>query len=109
MDGDAPRAAESTLLRLEGRDALAVLHRLSAAFLDDLVPGQARATLFCDFRGRLLHRVIVVVTSDRAVWLLRDDAPGAALAAHLDHHVFREDVRVSDLGAGRWVRTVPGG
>ncbi|HET7224900.1 MAG TPA: hypothetical protein VFK69_04210 [Candidatus Eisenbacteria bacterium] len=99
----------STLLRLEGPDALPVLHRISTAFLEDLVPGQARATLFCDFRARLLHRAIVAVASDGAVWLLRDDAPGFTLADHVMRHVFRERVTVTDRGAGRCVRAVPGG
>src|SRR6185503_4212916 len=63
--------------------------------LADLAPGQARATLFCDFRGRLLHRAVVAAEKD-AIWLLRDDAAGAELAAFLDRHVFRDDVRIED-------------
>jgi tRNA-modifying protein YgfZ len=100
---EAAAAAAMTLLRLEGRDAPDLLHRISTAFLTDLAPGEARATLFCDFRGRLLHRAIVGMTSDHVVWLLRDDAPPEALAAHLDRHIFREDVRVRDAGPGRTV------
>src|SRR5580765_8374234 len=85
-----------TLLRLAGRDALAVLHRISTQHLERLAAGETRATLFCDFRGRLLHRAVVTVTSDHAVWLLRPDAPGDELAAFLDRHVFREEVRIED-------------
>jgi folate-binding protein YgfZ len=106
-----PATAESratTLLRLEGRDVLEVLHRISTQFLSDLQPGQARATLFTEFRGRLLHRAAVAVTSDGAVWLLRDDAAGDALAAHVERHVFREQVRMANAGAGRTVQRVPG-
>jgi folate-binding protein YgfZ len=88
----------STLLRLGGRDALSVLHRISTQKLDSLAPGEARVTLFCDFRGRLLHRAVVARTAD-AVWLVRGDAPGAPLAEHLARHVFREDVRIADLSA----------
>jgi folate-binding protein YgfZ len=88
--------SDSTALRLEGRDVLTVLHRISTQFLADLPRGGARATLFCDFRGRLLHRAVVARTADDAVWLLRDDAPGASLAAWVDRHVFREDVRIDD-------------
>lgn len=86
----------STALRLTGADALALLHRIGTNAVADLAPGQARATLFCDFRGRLLHRASVGVASDGAVWLLRDDAPGASLAAFLDRHIFRDDVRIED-------------
>uniref|UniRef100_A0A832I2K9 Aminomethyltransferase folate-binding domain-containing protein n=1 Tax=Eiseniibacteriota bacterium TaxID=2212470 RepID=A0A832I2K9_UNCEI len=94
--GAAPPA--SAALRIEGADALAVLHRISTARLDDLVPGAARWTLFCDFRGRLLHRAAVAVTED-AVWLLRPDAAAAELAAWVDRHVFRERVRLVDASA----------
>lgn len=91
----------STVLRLEGADALALIDRISTRSLADLAPGQARWAPFCDFRGRLLHRALVAVTSDRAVWLLRDDAPGLPLAAAVNAHVFREDVRIG-VGDTRW-------
>lgn len=101
--------ARSTLLRLSGRDALDVLHRISTQTLLDLEPSRARATLFCDFRGRLLHRAIVARAGD-SVWLLRDDAPVDALLAFVDRHVFREDVRLEPGdGAGASVTTVRGG
>ena len=99
---------ETTVLRLEGRDALDLLHRLSASLLSDLAPGACRAALFCDFRGRLLHRAVAAVTRDGAVWLLRDDAPGAELLAFVERGVFREDVRVADQGA-RWSACTAGG
>jgi tRNA-modifying protein YgfZ len=96
----------STALRLTGADVLAVLHRVTTQKLDDLAPGEARTTLFCDFRGRLLHRAAVVHAPDGAVWLLRDDAPGAELAAAVDRVVFREDVRIEDRSAALPVRLV---
>jgi folate-binding protein YgfZ len=99
-------ATRGTLLRLAGRDALDVLHRVTTAHLADLVSGQARWTLFCDFRGRLQHRALVTVAADGAVWLLRDDAPAESLVAAVDRAVFREDVRIEDRGAGRFVRRV---
>jgi folate-binding protein YgfZ len=93
-----------TVLRLEGRDALDVVQRISTQQLEDLAPGAGRTTLFCDFRGRLLHRAVVARTTDGALWLLRDDAPGVELMAHVDRHVFREDVRILDLSSQWSVR-----
>jgi len=87
--------ADSTVLKLEGRDVLDLLHRVTTNRLDDLATGAARGTLFCDFRGRLLHRAVVARLGD-TIWLLRDDAPAAPLLAHLDRQIFREDVRVTD-------------
>jgi len=97
---------DSTALRLTGRDALSLLHRIGTNAVADLAPGQARATLFCDFRGRLLHRALIGASADGAVWLFRDDAPGATLAAFLDRHIFRDDVRIEDRSeqlSVRWV------
>src|SRR5262245_17989965 len=87
----------STALRLTGRDTLALLHRVTSNALEDLQPGEARATLWCDFRGRLQQRAIVAVTSSREVWLLRADASGEELASVLDKSIFRDDVRVEDV------------
>ena len=89
----------TTALRLSGRDTLPLLHRVTSNALADVAPGQARATLFCDFRGRLLHRAVVAVTRDGAIWLLRADAPGDELAAAVDKSVFRDDVRIEDRSA----------
>jgi folate-binding protein YgfZ len=86
----------TTALRLTGRDTLPLLHRVTSNALEDLGRGEARATLWCDFRGRLELRAIVAVSSDGAVWLLRADAPGHELAAALEKSIFRDDVRVED-------------
>lgn len=104
-----PAGADSggALLRLAGADALDLLHRLSTQSLSDLPPGGARMALFCDFRGRLLHRACVARTADSVTWLLRDDAGAEELIAFLDRHVFREDVVLEDASAGHRVRLVP--
>jgi folate-binding protein YgfZ len=101
-------SAASTALRLSGRDVLAVLHRVTTQKLLDLPPGDSRTTLFCDHRGRLLHRAVVVHAPDASVWLLREDAPGAPLAADLDKAVFREDVTIEDRSDALPVRLVEG-
>src|SRR5262245_14132362 len=87
----------STALRLTGRDTLPLLHRVTTNALEELGPGEARATLWCDYRGRLQQRAIVAVTSGGEVWLLRADAPGDVLATVLDQSIFRDDVQVEDV------------
>jgi folate-binding protein YgfZ len=86
---------DATTLRLTGRDALSLLHRISTQALLDLPSGEDRATLFCDFRGRLLHRAVVSIADDGAV-SLRSQTPAAELAAFLDRHIFRDDVAIED-------------
>jgi len=93
----APSPTESAplaALRYAGREVLDVLHRVSSNDLATLPEGGSRVTLFCDFRGRLLHRALVVRTPDGA-WLV-SDSPGDALAAFMDARVFREDVRLAE-------------
>jgi folate-binding protein YgfZ len=107
---NVPPSATSTawaVIRMTGKDSLDILHRTSTQSLADISPGEARATLFCDFRGRLLHRAWVVVAPDDAVWLLRDDGPGMPLLEYIDEHVFREDVQLEDVSSARRVIGVP--
>ncbi len=99
----------STALRLTGRDVLALLHRTTSNALADLTPGMARGTLFCDFRGRLLHRATVAVSGDGAVWLLRPDAAGDELVAAVDRMVFRDDVHIEDRSLEFTVRLAAAG
>ncbi|HTM56951.1 MAG TPA: hypothetical protein VL123_00900 [Candidatus Udaeobacter sp.] len=102
VERSLPRAStglEPGVVRLLGRDALSLLHNISTQRMLDLEPGDARLALFCDFRGRLLHRVVAARTRDGAVWLVREDQSGDSLAAHLDRSVFREDVTIEDLSA----------
>jgi|SRR5262245_14859915 len=99
----------TTALRLTGRDVLPLLHRVTTQALADLAPGQARATLWCDFRGRLQHRAVVAAARDASIWLLRWDAPGHELAAALDKSIFRDDVRVEDRSSELPVTLARGG
>ena len=92
-------ARRSGVVRVAGRDALSLFHNISTQQMLDLSPGEARLALFCDFRGRLAHRVVAARVADGSVWLVREDQPGDALAAHLDRSVFREDVSIQDLSA----------
>jgi folate-binding protein YgfZ len=87
--------SHTTALRLTGRDALSLVHRISTQALLDLKPGESRATLFCDFRGRLLHRALVSVAEDGAV-SLSSETPAEELAAFLDRHIFRDDVAIEN-------------
>jgi len=90
---------EAATLRLTGRDALSLLHRISTQALLDLPPGEERATLFCDFRGRLLHRAVVSVAEDGAIGL-RSETPAGELAAFLDRHIFRDEITIEDRSGG---------
>lgn len=106
MNASSLTTSTSTAIRMTGKDALDVLHRIGTRELIDLARGTTRAALFCDFRGRLLHRAWVTHAPDGAVWLLRDDAPGPSLLEHVDKHLFREDVKLEDLSERHRVAAV---
>ncbi len=89
------RPSRRAVLVAHGADARGLLHRISTRELEDLAPGEARATLFCDFRGRLLHRAVALAQTDHLL-LLRDDDAAASLLAWIERHVFREDFRLED-------------
>lgn len=98
----------SSALRLTGRDVLPLLHRTTSQALVELAPGAAKATLLCDFRGRVQHRFVLAAGPDGAIWALRPDAPGDALAAAIDKMVFRDHVQIDDRSALLRVTLVPG-
>jgi folate-binding protein YgfZ len=87
---------DTTLLALTGRDTLDLLHRISTQTLLNLAPGWVRVACFCDYRGRLQHRVWVARGSHDTIWLARPDAPADSLIGFLDRSIFREDVRITD-------------
>jgi folate-binding protein YgfZ len=91
-DGPALESRVQSLL-LHGRDALDVLNRVTTNELLTLAVGETRETLFCDFRGRLLHRALVHREREDRTRVL-SDSPSEALAAFIDSKVFREDVRI---------------
>jgi folate-binding protein YgfZ len=95
-----PGQVGPTLVRVQGAESRDLLHRISTQRLTDLGPGRCRPTLFCDHRGRLVHRVIVAVTSDEATWLVRDDAPPGPLVEFLERQIFRERITIDDRSRG---------
>lgn len=97
-----------TALRLTGRDVLPLLHRTTSNALVELALGSARASILCDFKGRVQHRFVLAVAADGAVWALRPDAPGAELAAAIDRMVFRDHVQIEDRTSTLRVTLVAG-
>lgn len=97
-----------TTLRLTGRDVLPLLHRTATQALVELMPGGARGSMLCDFKGRVQHRFVLAVAPDGAVWALRPDAPGAELAAAIDRMVFRDHVQIEDRTSALRVTLVDG-
>jgi hypothetical protein len=82
-------------LRVEGSDALDLLHRLTTNDIRSLEPGGGTAAAFVTGKGRLVDLVTLHRLPGHLLCLT---GPGRsrAVAEYIDRFTFREDVRVED-------------
>jgi len=85
-------------LRLEGKDALDLLHRLTTNDLKSLAEGAGAATVFTTAKGRILD-LVTVHRHAGGLHLLCDAARVEAIMGWIDRYTFREEVRVEDRRA----------
>jgi folate-binding protein YgfZ len=82
-------------LRLAGKDAIDLVHRLSTGAVAGLAEGEGTATVFTTNKGRILD----LVTAHRvggALEIVCSAARSALLRDWIDRYTFREEVRVED-------------
>jgi folate-binding protein YgfZ len=86
------------LLRIGGKDAIDLLHRLTTNDIRGLRPGQGLAAVFTTAKGRILDLVVLLRLDDRLL-CLAGKGRAKAVAAWIERYTFREEVGVEDLGA----------
>ena len=97
--GADPASASSLLhwlpspavVRLEGKDRIDFLHRLTTNDLLGAAPGQGRYTAFLSTRGRVLDLALALVVEE-AVLLVPSAGNAEPIRALLDGYLFREEV-----------------
>jgi folate-binding protein YgfZ len=82
-------------LRVEGSDALDLLHRLTTNDIRSLEPGQGTAAVFVTGKGRLIDLVTFHRLPGRLL-CLTGKGRSAVVAEYIDRFTFREEVRVLD-------------
>lgn len=87
------------LVRMDGRDARDLLHRLSSASIVDLKEGQLRETLLTTEKGRVIDALLAARTAD-ALKLLTSAGRSAAVIAWLEKFTIMEDCTYADLSSG---------
>ena len=90
--------ADVAALRLDGKDALDLLHRLTTNDVKGLAEGSGAATVFVTAKGRILD----LVTLHRfrgGLHMLADAIRADAIRDWIDRYTFREEVRVEDRRA----------
>jgi folate-binding protein YgfZ len=83
-------------LRIEGADALDLLHRLTTNDILSLQPGTGTAAAFVTAKGRLID-LVTFHRLHETLLCLTGPGQSAAVAAHVDRFTFREAVRVTDV------------
>jgi tRNA-modifying protein YgfZ len=89
---------DRAVLRVDGRDTLDLLNRLSTNKVDALQPGELRETLFTTEKGRVIDAAILVASSRGARLLL---SPGKAKVVRdwLERYTIMDDCEYTDVGA----------
>jgi tRNA-modifying protein YgfZ len=106
-------------LRVRGRDALDLLHRLTTNHLKALLPGEGASAVFTTAKGRILDLVIVHRLADSLLCLTGAGRAGT-IREWIERYTFREEVTTEDqtkslatlglfgAGAGRAVAALCG-
>lgn len=91
-------------LELRGRDALALLHRLSTNDMEGMQPGDVCPTLFTNPNGRILDRVMVyrpylpLRQDEDAVYLITEPGRGQEVLEYVRRNIFfNDDVQAKDI------------
>lgn len=84
------------VLRVDGKDTLELLNRLSSARVDRLKPGEVKETLLTTEKGRVIDAILVVPVDDVTVRILTS-APGSATVREwLEKFTIMEDCVYTD-------------
>jgi len=99
-----------TYLELSGSQRAQFVHRLCTNVIDTLRPGQGQEAFVTDPRGHVLAHVLALATEETLV-LRAEAGRGAALLAHFDHYIIRDDVGLHDRSSAicEFVLGGPGG
>ena len=84
------------LLRVEGKDAVDLLDRLSTNDLSSLAPGTGASTVLTTNKGRVIDLLTVAHFGDHLLVLCSKDA-AARVSEWIDFYTFEEDVVVSNV------------
>jgi len=87
-----------THIELTGTDRAKFLHNFCTNDILKLSPGQGCEAFICNVKGRVIGHVTVFV-GETSLWLESVPGAAAALTAHLDRYLIREDVTINDRSA----------
>ncbi len=87
-----------SVLRVDGRDTLDLLNRMSTNKVDLLQSGEARETLFTNEKGRIIDAALVLPAA-RGARLLLSPGMSAAVKEWLERYTIMDDCEYTDVTA----------
>lgn len=87
-----------THIELTGTDRAKFLHNFCTNDILKLSPGRGCEAFICNVKGRVIGHVTVFV-GETSLWLESVPGAAAALTAHLDRYLIRENVTITDRSA----------
>ena len=97
--GVLDRTASSTRIEHRGADALDLLHRLTTNDLLSMADGDARQTVFCSEKGRVIGVFTVLRRDAGNLMLTVDSADARRLFEAIDHYTIIEDAELKDVSS----------
>ncbi len=88
--------SDKCLLKLEGKDTLDFLHRISTNHVKELKESEFKNTLFLNDKGRIIDRTTLLVHAD-SYWLLGSKDCGFKLKRWLEKYIIMEDITAEDF------------
>jgi hypothetical protein len=92
---------------VSGADRQAFLNNFCTNDVKRLAPGTACEAFFTSVKGKIVAHALVTARHDEVVVVMVPEQ-AAALVAHLDHYLIREDVTLTDTSAERVYRLAAG-
>ena len=93
------------LLKVNGKDALELLNRLSTNKVVDLPSGQGASTILTNNKGRIIDRLLVSNLGDYSL-VFTSPGRSAAVMDWIDTYTFGEDIAIQDIGCQKSIISI---
>lgn len=93
------------LLKVNGKDALELLNRLSTNKVVDLPSGQGASTILTNNKGRIIDRLLVSNLGDYSL-VFTSPGRSASVMDWIDTYTFGEDIAIQDIGCQKSIISI---
>ncbi len=87
--------SDKSFIKLEGKDTLDFLHRISTNHVKDLKNSEVKKTLFLNDKGRIIDKTTLLIDEENYL-LLGSVGNGYKLKRWLEKYIIMEDIKIED-------------